>query len=458
MKRREKERAKQEEEIAARKIEEERIRLKEEYQKELEQQQQKEVELKAKNEALKKESEAKRLLAQTREVERQEREEKEVQLKTNTRLHRRAHSPPVPALKVQLQHQRLASPTILHRETFRSQSPPVPALQKKLNQPQPMTQGPPQPQSVTQGPPQPQSVTQGPPQPQPVTQGPPLVDQPVAQGPPLVDQPVIQGPPRPQQVTQGPPLVDQPVTQGPPLVDQPVSSAINGVGAVSDNGDSESVIEKLTVIRRMLSDVELKQTEKRKSIFEPVRVDRRRFSGRSQQITGPDALQQFSQLKYQRSREREDFLDKYPTPPYSDSSLELQQVELLKHQKDKLKRLQETVLKQTSVDKENQKVVSSERNRRRDQKNSQNWTLSAKFQGSEGVSEITLRPGTQGSSVSFDVDSIAERNRVRLAELHAALGGRGKAAEAKTHRLGRKEPLSVGSETSLDHETTFHPI
>ena len=498
LKRKEKEKQQQEEEREAQRLEMERKKLQEDYEREQQIQKQKEEETKAKNELLKKAAEEKRLAAVYLAKEKEEKERQELEMavrRENEQRYIRPPSPPVPAVKNQLIQQGHLIPASHDSgvpppmstdplTVGRGASPPVPALRNK-------------------------STTKG--------------DFNHAEHVQMI-QPLHHEPTNvvPRSKVSDLPMQTLNRTEPPKHFEQPtavptVQPLAQGVQRDSDKertqsmqGDDQNVLYKLSAMRKLLSDaksrvptlspssvVEEKKSSER-SLLDPVKVDVRKLSSRSQPDARPrpdqgNAIEAFNQLKYSNvDSMRKNFLTKFPEPPQSESALEIQQAELLKHQEEILSKLQLAVKQRVEPNKENQPQSSggllpsetvyvengshdtAQQQKRRKQKR-RTWQISAKF-GSEMESHRThhsQRPKSQISTTSFDVDAVAEKNKDRLQKLDAVLRSTKTIPSSTpddviqhfldsrtpyTPELNESEPLSRMSERSLPNETTFKPI
>ena len=494
VKRKEKERQKLEEEREAQRLEMERKRMQEDYEKEQAIQRQKQEEVKAKNEALKIAAEEKRIAEARKVKEKEERERQELEVKFKREEHQRyarPPSPPVPAVKNHLIHQ--GHPLPVHDPNTplqltadppppaRRPSPPVPALQNKLTTNKDVDYT---------------SHVQ------------------IEQQTHHRHEPVVEHNVRPDGTGKQLDTMQEPRDHKLPGTSSVVHTQVSLATMEKDerHGDSnQDVLDKLSAVRRLLNDAtsvpsasSSTVTEERKtsgrSLFEPVRVNVRKLNSGSKRLhndpvpSGRDPITAFNQLKYNNAdNRRRDFWNKFPEPPRSESSLEVQQAELLKHQEEILSKLQLAVTQHVEPNKENEPKSSgdllpsesvyldSDCQETRDQRNKvsrqkrRTWQISAKF--GDKVEPIrqhhAQRPGSQVSTKSFDVDTVAQKNQNRLEKLDAVLRS-SRDVSSRTPdeviqqfldfqtpyvpELDETESLSRMSEHSLSNNTAFKPI
>lgn len=285
----EKERAKQlekekqriEEEKELLRLEKQRIKLQEEYEKELAQQKAKEEDARRKNETMKREAEEKRLAALRR---REEEELKEIK-------RRPPQKPPTPI------------PVVAPME-FRSNSPPVPALQNKMvNKLQDNSS-----QQLT--------VAPVPPSSPPVWNKPHIV--------PTDDS------------TQH---AETSYTRASKAADERVD-VLRQLSRMRQEFENE----QKKIHRQLSSNSNTTSTSTTAIAVKPRRIAKDVFQKKPSAplpstSNTKDVSEQFNDLKYKRTSSRLSFMKKYPAPPKSESSLDIQQDALLRHQERDLAKL-----------------------------------------------------------------------------------------------------------------------
>ena len=289
----EKEKQKIEEKKELLRLEKQRIKLQEEYERELAQQKAKEEEARRKNEAMKREAEEKRMATLRR---RNEEELKEMEQRV-------PQKPPTP------------TPVVVPVE-FRSSSPPVPALQNKMSD---KPQDDPFNQQLTIAAPPPRS-------------------------PPV---PALRSKPYDVSSTDHVNSSTQPSNYQ-HVEDQ--SSNVHGSKAADER------VDVLRQLSRMRQEFENEQNKIHRQLssststtiaIKPRRIAKDVFQKKpsaplpsaSNLRAGQDVSEQFNDLKYKRTSSRLSFMKKYPAPPKSDSSLDIQQDALLRHQERGLAKL-----------------------------------------------------------------------------------------------------------------------
>ena len=433
----EKEKQKIEEEKELLRLEKQRIKLQEEYEKELAQQKAKEEEAKRKNEAMKREAEEKRMAALRR---RKEEELKEIK-------QRIPQKPPTP------------TPVVAPVE-FRSSSPPVPALQNKMSdklQDDPFSQQ--------------QTVTAAP-----------------SRSPPV---------PALRNKLQNVSSTDHVNSSTRPSNYQHVESQSSNIH------DSKAVDERVDVLRQLSKMRQEFENEQKKihrqlssnsSTSTTVAVKPRRIAkdvfqkkpsaplpSASNLRAGQDVSEQFNDLKYKRTSSRLSFMKKYPAPPTSDSSLDIQQDALLRHQERDLAKLRSDNVEHPVT---TNNLLGSSTSHEHSSKNlfgdkmlldglvpalPQSQSL-PQPQSLQPVDRPTSHSGLSLSSITtLEVENIAARNEERMRRLDAILNSSKtdnsdpeavirKFLENRDHSVLLPAQKRRASEVSLDADTRMCPV
>ena len=435
----EKERAKQlekekqriEDEKELLRLEKQRIKLQEEYEKELAQQKAKEEEARRKNEAMKREAEEKRMAALRR---REEEELKEIKQRV-------PQKPPTP------------TPVVAPVE-FRSNSPPVPALQNKMTNKL-----------------QDNSFSQQ------------LRVAPAAPSSPPV--PALRN--KPLNVSTDNPSTAQSNYQ------QVETSYVNAASKVAD--ERVDVLRQLSRMRQEFENEQKKihrQLSGNSTTSTAVAVKPRRIAKDvfQKKLGAPlpaasntrDVSEQFNDLKYKRTSSRLSFMKKYPAPPKSESSLDIQQDALLRHQERDLVKLRSgDVTSEHSL--HNNIPLGSSTLLASHEQHSKKSTFGDKSLLEGSVTPLAQsklhnkveRPPshTGGLSLSsiatLEVDNIAARNEERMRRLDAILNSSKtdnsdpeavirKFLENRDHSVLLPAQKRRASEVSLEADTRMCPV
>ena len=434
----EKERAKQlekekqriEEEKELLRLEKQRIKLQEEYEKELAQQKAKEEDARRKNEAMKREAEEKRMAALRR---REEEELKEIK-------RRAPQKPPTP------------TPVVAPVE-FRSNSPPVPALQNKMvNKLQDNSFG----HQLTVAPAAPSS-------------------------PPV---PALRNKLHnvPTDATQHQHVESQ-------------SSYVN----VSKGADER--VDVLRQLSRMRQEFENEQKKIHRQLsgnsttsttvaVKPRRIAKDVFQKKpsaplpsaSNTRSVQDVSEQFNDLKYKRTSSRLSFMKKYPAPPKSESSLDIQQDALLRYQERDLAKLRSDNSEHSLNN--NIPLGSSNLLASHEQHSKKSMFGDKSLLGSvtplaqsklQQPNEKVERPPSHAGGLSLssvatlEVENIAARNEERMKRLDAILNSSKtdnsdpeavirKFLENRDHSVLLPAQKRRASEVSLDADTRMCPV
>lgn len=491
IKRREKEQKRIEEQRESERLAQERKKLQEDYAREQEAQRRKEEEIRAKNEAIKREAELKRREAVLKkQQEESEKEREEMNRSLSERVEQFCPQP-------------------------RTKSPPVPTLQRKLNQGYPPPRPPSRPVSSNLL--QPQSSS-------------PLV-------PPALQHKLMhqQAPPYLQQEPAAPRSSSPPVPAlrnkaklearpDPPRATTDTGSKSEEHGetnSIAEHKQQESqssdVLRELSAMRKHLLSEHNKLTKNQHrnhkdadttghtsgDIFNMAIMQKpRTVAPRTKPLVraGPknsaisSALRDFATLR-QHTHQRE-FLEQFPTPPFSEASFAAQQDALLTHQEQMLAKLRNSDKSQ----KENRPAVPlhSERDNLLSSYSTQvPLNVGNVFSDGPVYSEdqrpqvargrrqwqggSTLHPPPRASSAggqsefsvaTLDIDSMARRNEERMRRLDAILNASAgntqnpqtildnflKRRTDKSHTFSDMKGGSRRSERSLECETNFHPI
>ena len=461
----EKEKQKIEEQKELVRLEKQRIKLQEEYERELAQQKAKEEEARRKNEALKQEAEEKRIAALRKREEEEIREMKQ----------RPPQKPPTPIV--------VNEPPI----EFRSNSPPVPALRAK-------TSTSPSKLVISTSPTKVMQATPIPPQSPPV--------------------------PALRHKTDQPPNVL--VQQERHLhVENNQQSAMHTSKVVDKQDEQVDVLKQLSRMRQEFENEQKKihrqlsgvsSTSTTSVPIRPRRVAKDVFQKKptvpfptvveTAKAPLPGAVQnpseEFNDLKYKRTSSRLSFMKKYPAPPTSESSLDIQQDALLRHQERDLAKLRsdhsmdllqtdtktqpsgssttllpahERPTTSARVDLFGDKSLLEDTNSLANTVQSKLHVTQPRVQGTETKS-LSRPPSHSGVSVAsiatLDVENIAARNEERMRRLDAILNSNSsdnadpetvirKFLEKRDHSVLLPQKRRV-SEASLDADTRMCPV
>jgi len=459
----EKEKQKIEEQKELVRLEKQRIKLQEEYERELAQQKAKEEEARRKNEALKQEAEEKRIAAVRKREEEEAREMKQ----------RLPQKPPTPIVVND-------PPT-----EFRSNSPPVPALRAK-------TTTSPSKLVMSISPNKEVQTTPVPPQSPPV----PALRHKTDQPPNVLLQ---------QERHLHAENYQQPAMLASKVVDKQVDEQVDVLKQLSRMRQEFENEQKK--IHRQLSGVSSTTTTTSVPV-RPRRIAKDVFQKKPSvpfpavetvKAPLPGAVQnpgeEFNDLKYKRTSSRLSFMKKYPAPPKSESSLDIQQDALLRHQERDLAKLRSdrsmNLLQtdtrtqpsgSTTLSSHEQQTISSRMDLFGDKSlledtNSLANTVQTKLhitqpQGTDTKSSLSRPPSHGGVSVAsiatLDVENIAARNEERMRRLDAILNSNSsdsvdpetvirKFLEKRDHSVLLPQKRRV-SEASLDADTRMCPV
>lgn len=326
VKRKEKEKQKLEEEKDLQLLERDRKRLQDEYQQELQRQRRKEEEARSKNEDIKREAEVKRQIAIMQREQEALREEAERRALVESRLpetaanlslspaQSRPDSPPVPTLRHKMKkglsnpppH---STPDGHGQAPFRSSSPPVPTLRKKQLSSQRLISAENQIDSTKET---------------------------ESSKPTNVA--------RPQERQESVSTVTEYPHQRHMITerrDYPQAQSRSLQRASPSESEQNKLLTQLGAIRMHLQAELAKQTaqSQHSGIFDRAKQQKPKIAAPKvpRQMS---ALNEFSRLKYTDPTHRSKFLQEFPELPDSNSSLEVQQIALLRHQHEELKRTQ----------------------------------------------------------------------------------------------------------------------
>ena len=435
----EKERAKQlekekqriEEEKELLRLEKQRIKLQEEYDKELAQQKAKEEEARRKNEAMKREAEEKRMAALRR---REEEELKEIK-------QRPPQKPPTP------------TPVVAPVE-FRSNSPPVPALQNKMvNKVQDNFS-----QQLTVAPVPPSS--------------PPI--------PALRNKPHIVSADNSTQHQQ----VETSYAHPSKAADNQRVDVLRQLSRMRQEFENEQ-----KKIHRQLSDNSITTSTSTTAIaVKPRRIAKDVFQKKpsaplpstSNTRTVQDVSEQFNDLKYKRTSSRLSFMKKYPAPPKSDSSLDIQQDALLRHQEKDLAKLHSdySKLNNNAPLSSSSLLASHEQHSKKSMfgdKSLLEGSVTPLATQSKQLNNKVERPPSHAGGLSLssvatlEVENIAARNEERMRRLDAILNSSKadnsdpetvirKFLENRDHSVLLPAQKRRASEVSLEADTRMCPV
>lgn len=466
LKRKEKERQKLEEEKDLEQLEKDRKRLKEEYQQELDRQRRKEEEARKKNEDIKQEAEIKRqaaIMQQEQEVLKEVAERKalaENRMSENinySHAQTRANSPPVPTLRHKMkQFSNPPPPRTPEQVNSRSSSPPVPALRKKHasfkveNRRSHST-------IIESSKPNLNTATS-------------------------------------QQSQESASSLDPVSADFPYEVTERsyVSARHPPQRAYSPESEQNQLLTQLGAIRMHLQAELANQTSQHQQsdIFEKAKRQKPKIAApkvqRPLDSATISALNEFNRLKHTDSLQQGKFLEEFPEFPDSASTLEEQQIALLKNQHEELKKAQRTNPRQRGPFRETKALDSPMLLTRTAQ-----ISLDSAHPFADGASRLSTSdasladsprrtqkhwervrvpsPGARSkvSINTLEVDNMAARNEERLRRLEAILNGGSSRQDSDGYSLNGNRFLptttqgrgtaSRQSELSLDCETQHLP-
>ncbi|CAB4021390.1 centrosome and spindle pole associated 1-like [Paramuricea clavata] len=507
----EKQRKKKEEEDRLREIEErqdkiiqeQQKKLKEEYQKELDAAKQKEEAARQKNEELRKAAEEKKKETERKRIEEDRKQEEKLKKQLDERLKaakannaKRSESPPIPSAQT----------------AGRSSSPPIPTLQKKVEEIQ-RPASPPIPtlqnKTRSDSPPIPtlQNKERETKEPAEVTTHPNFQRQSSAEK-------HFDRPPSSSRRDQ-----QKPSTQSRTMEENDRQGRRSRPSSATADID---VLSQLTSLRRQLKKEEIKvqqQLSENKEKYVKLRETSGTRSGRTKKPVGGNvfdnvfrkqpsatqkyhdsqtsgAIDEFHKLKYEESSSLHgDFLNKYPEPATSPSTLDLQQKSLLQEQQKRLQRFRDMTL---TSDKEN---FQSFGNKTRPPSNTSQLESDSQFVPVNDPSQVPhvdsskhsprmpsarerrrwkqlenlakasklsdYKPPTPGgfslnSVTSFNVDELAQKNEERLRRLEAMKQARAESKGDPNEVLKKfiqqhSRPDSKVSENSLPTDKRYLP-
>ena len=431
----EKERAKQlekekqriEEEKELLRLEKQRIKLQEEYEKELAQQKAKEEEARRKNEAMKREAEEKRMAALRRK---EEEELKEIK-------RRAPQKPPTP------------TPVVAPVE-FRSNSPPVPALQNKaVNKIQD------------------NSLSQQ------------LTVAPVPSSPPV---PALRNKPHIVPTDNSTQHVETSYVHASKVADERVD-VLRQLSRMRQEFENE----QKKIHRQLSGNSTTTSTSTTAIAVKPRRIAKDVFQKKpsaplpstSNARTVQDVSEQFNDLKYKRTSSRLSFMKKYPAPPKSESSLDIQQDALLRHQERDLAKLRSdnSELNNNIPLGSNSLLTSQEQHSNKSMFGDKSLLGSSTplaAQSRQSNNKIERPPSHAGglslsSIATMEVENIAARNEERMRRLDAILNSSKtdnsdpeaiirKFLENRDHSVLLPAQKRRASEVSLEADTRMCPV
>ena len=423
IKQKEKELQKIEEEKALEQLERDRKRLHEEYLKELEQQRMKEEEARQKNEAIKREAEMKRQIAIMKQKQEVLKEEAERRSLANKRLsdkiseglnhsYERTLSPPVPALRHKMkQNPNLAlakttptvpkitvpTPTVptittdvVEQNSFRSSSPPVPALRKRLSKN----------------------------------------------------------------------LETHNSSEHQPVAEAVARNSLHEAVKESSSGSEQSeLLLQLGAIRMHLQAELARQGSlpRHLDIFERAKQQKPKIVAPEVTRTGDNttaAIREFNKLKYNNSTQRREFIEAFPDTPDSESTLELQQTALLRHQSE----LNRRAARNNSLTSDTVYISLGAKNPFHDALSGNNHEPVQRPQGFRKTQEKHVSSPSLDSLSTLEMDNMAARNEERRKRLDTILNGGTKSDHQNCTVPLRDTLFTRQSEKSLDCDTQHLPI